>query len=453
MSAFTYRPDPLDDMPARAAAVLPDMALLPMLARRIQVARRSGPLDPQLSFDIDKLIEGVDAALDLAEAGHESEAFDRSLAHLRQLAASIDARLGARFAAAAADLEMQAGVSVQDLGTAPQDATPAWAALTALPAPTTPGSIGDAVPPVILRTGFDDNDCGRVSGSFHILKNTYDAPPAAPIGSVVVPANTYLRLEPGTIFMIHATGWVYGGQNDYPKRDRPSAIHLLAGEDGALVHGPAVIQPVRKGDTLSLEMRTLKDKLVSLPRGKSFPVILLVPLFAGLFNGLATAAIHMSMFGVGGLWNTISMIGFGLGAFCLTSLVILGMMVIRADLLNRNDVGSESRIWLGRQDTSLAPHARAMERQLNEAACKLGLQNPGKSRYRMRIGKFMARSSHYLQAIPRRIKTGINFIPPSHAMGMAGSSGLRVLEPLKALPAPDPVTEDTKVVRLEPARR
>ena len=383
MSAFAYRPDPLDDMPARAAAVLPDMALLPMLARRIQVARRSGPLHPQLSFDIDKLIEGVDAALDLAEVGHESEAFDRSLAHLRQLARSIDSRLGARFAAAAADLEMQAGVSVQDLGTAPQDATPAWAALAGLPAPTTPGSLGDAAPPVILRTGFDDNDCGRVSGSFHVL-DARETSPVAPAQSVVVPADTYVRFEPGQVFILHVAGWQPGGRTNYPEKKGPRRLRLLSGDTkGALVHGPAVIQHTQEDGKPILQRKALEEQDHSRQSSRALDVSLVSALVCGTLASAALMLVDPVFSSV--MLNVVSFIFLAIVLSCV-SFVFFGMFALK-------------------------------------------------------IVELEGRSS------------GANFIPPARAEAMPGTRALRVLEPLKALPAPDPVTEDTKVVQLEPARR
>lgn len=445
MSAFTYRPDPLDELPARAAAVLPDMALLPALARRIQVARRSGPLDPQLSLDIDNLLAGVGTAIDLAEAGHAGEVFDRSLGHLRQLASSIDTRLGARFAAVAADLEMQAGVSVQDGGAAPQDATPAWAAMAAVPVPTTPGSLADAAPPVILRTGFDDTDCGRVSGSFHMLDESASSP-VAPAESVVVPANAYVRFEPGQVFILHATGWKTGERTDYPQRESPCALRLLAGKEGALVHGPAVIEDTGTDGKLILEMKSLTAEALGLPQGPAIEQNDLIAgtiALAGAIAGFASAIMEPDM-AIMDLPFRIVVSIFSIFGGSFTCLMV-GVMLIMIMGTPR------TRLWFGRQGKTL--QARGIEDRLNRIATDIGLQKPGKRGYRLQIGKFMARSSDRLEKIKVNALTGANFIPPARVEAMPGTRALRVLEPLKALPAPDPVTEDAKVVRLEPARR
>lgn len=446
MSAFVYRPDPLDELPPRAAAQLPGMEMLPTLARRIQVSRRGGqPLDARLAFDIDKLMEGLEAALDLSEAGHESEAFNRSLDHLRHLARSIGERVEARLAGVAADLEIQSAVAVQDLAE-PQDATTAWRRAVAVPAG--PAVMGGAVPPVVLRTGFDDEDCGRVSGGFHLIERQPGSP-VAPSGSVVVPANCYVRFEPGDVFRLHVNGWQAGEQADYPPREESEILRLLTGEEGAVVHGPAVIEAETGDGKPLLEMKKLGQEAKGLCSGWSVSMVEILAVSAAVFGAVLGISFPPSvppgMPGGDDLQRSFIFLGGFFGM--MTGFIVTKLSAVPISIMLGNN------LYLGLRTSQARAMARTLNRKMKEAACRAGLQMPGENRYRLRMGRLAALPSRDLEDFDVTALAGVNFIPIARAQAVPGATGLRVLEPLKALPAPDMVTEDTKVVRLEPARR
>lgn len=433
MSASMAPPAPLVAIAREAATMLPDMGDLPGLARRLQAAGEGGLLPRKsMRVDIEALQSGLERAVALKLAGTNGDSFERSLAHLRVLARSLDRQLRLVLSAQARDLEMNVSVAAESLEAA--DVTPAWRQLAAIPSRVMDPALADARPPLALPTGFGEGSVGRISGRFHMALKRNSSEIASDTG-VVVPADQFVRFEKGDAFRVHVQGWCEGDRTSHPLKRQSQVLHFVADEGGAIVHGPAVIGRTRIDGPTILEMQALAAEAQALlPRTPwSWGGIIAVAGALGIAGLTAFAASQDMTWKSGVESNTVEnilMIIFFSSPFVLIGLIIFGLFGLIVDQYSQ---GSFTFAWQGRAKKTLA---RRLSERLNSLATRMGFQSMSDAKYTVRIGRFRSTITNHLKKMRTQALTGVNFIAPARMEAAPGAGALRVLEPLLALPAP-----------------
>lgn len=407
----------LEAMARSAPALLPEMNdRLARLARDAKVLGRipGGP-GPVFLTDLENMLDILEEIVPHREAGRSSPSVDAAILRMVRLADSLQDHAARALARIDSDLALRASAAVMDMGEEsrePADLSHEFRAMAVTPAPAaeSAGRVGE--------TGFTPGrgEIGKVRGDFEAFARP-SGHAAAPAGAVVIPAHAVLRLGRDEEIVLHVQG---RAESDLPSAGDAEDIRLRAGQGGMVLHGPAVVSHLPVGDDpfplspadLAQVRKDLRSKLN-----------LGIAIFCMTFFGMMAAAVS------------------------LTGMIISGMIF----LLERPS-GSEMSILMnfavGLTAGMLTMFAgMALDTMVGRAI----LRHP---RLRGLIPAKAAKEKISLFLLGLLDEKAESFIKTEGAMTffpralihIPAGGALRVMEPLKALPAPG--KDPAKVVDL-----
>lgn len=397
--------DTLQNAVKSAARNLPEVRDEALAALRdLRAVSSAGITGDERLFGLDakNLAEGLERISRLREAGCAESMLTGPLANTLLLIADMRRRAALIVQREAEMVDIHTEVAASTCANADTaDVTPALKRLLAC----APVSADDA-PLTVLPTGLDPNgEMSGVTGDLRVLTvapSTNSAPPEA----VVLPAGHVLRFSPGEAFIIHASGLHVGEDPDVPRARDAVNVVVEAGPGGAVLSGPAVLTIPALGDTALGGF----DKATTVITRALTEEHNIRAEEDEMLTGVLWSAIISSVSFVILLLNSETI-------FTPAGLLCVGSLGIAAfSLMNRQIIDKRIRTLREFDTTGLWAEVRSV---LKNAEAEMGdYFRPG--------------------GIERVFNANTLWtLPVTHTRAQRGS-GLRVLKPLVALPAPNP---------------
>ena len=389
--------DALDLLVGKEKTFLPETGggLGRLLAALCVIVDRNLPRDRALlTTDLESLVKGFSEVVALRAAGQDLESIDRLVIDLLALLSAMRQRAAKAIDNAVTEVAMPVALAVEDIGPAgkPLDLSREFRRIAAAPAPEGAGA-GQ-----VIRTGFRPGEgaIGSLEGPFCLLAQN-PALKVAPADAVLLPAGAVLRLGAGDSIMLHVRGCATRG---VPASHDFARLRVLAQGD-LVLHGPAILSPDDLPDRASvLDLRNrLQETVNAIPD-----------------EGGDLLALGMGVAAVTGAFMFFD----GIAAFLLAAPVLpAGFFVGRSILRKDADM---RRIVQGLLDDPLLQRlARMMKVNLAP------YESPQSLRWNFR--SLVAMIDVFLET-----RDSLSFFPADLIHVHDGQ--MRVMEPLKALPAP-----------------
>lgn len=390
--------DALDLLVGKEKAFLPETGggLGRLLAALCVIVDRNLPRDRALlTTDLETLVKGFSEVVALRVAGQDLESIDRLMIDLLALLSAMRQRAAKAIDNAVTEVSLPVALAVEDIGPAgkPLDLSREFRRIAAAPAPESEGA-GQ-----VIRTGFRPGEgaIGSLSGPFCLLAQN-PALKVAPADAVLLPAGAVLRLAAGDSIMLHVRGRATRG---VPASHDFARLRVLAQGD-LVLHGPAILSPDDLPDrapVLALRNR-LQEAINVIPD-----------------EGGELLALGMGM--VAAVTGAFMLLD-GIAAFLLAAPVLPAGFFVGRSIL-RKDADMRSMVQGLLDDPLLQRLARMMKVNLARDESVLS--------HRWSFRTLVTGIGAFLET-----RDSLSFFPADLIHVHDGQ--MRVMEPLKALPAP-----------------
>lgn len=360
-----------------------------------------------------------------AASGAPSDFLDEAMDDLLTLIADMRQRAQSLASLSHQQIALHARVAARDAAqSAPiSDMTRQFRIIAAAPIPKnndSPGSLADT--PV----GVSKDDYGRVSGDVVMFERSASSP-AAPVDCVVLPAGSVIHFAEGESFELFSEGHVAGGQFEAPQRAERSWLILEAGEGGCALYGPAVLRltglPPGALAALRLDIESVSaawDPRRGLAYADNSWVFESAFMSAVAIMGVVTVAFAAD--------RVLGMMALALAGVVVVVSAGLGIVSMVRTALLRRDI----RV---RENALIPPRVRSGE--FSRRFIKITGYAGWERQYLVPSSEGLmsvAHSIHRAGEVVRRV-SGVNAFPMRRVTVRRGEEP-RVMEPLRALPAP-----------------